>query len=80
MKKVFMKRYVFVDIDGLRGINKYEVADQFDEIDDDGFGEIKLETIDKFEYTWKEIDEEGGLDKLQSEIIDLYGDVEFTVC
>ena len=77
MKLVFVKRIINVNVDGLKNVNHYKVQDQFDKIDDDGFADIAFKTVDEFDYTWSEIERDGGLSAIKQDILNTYGAVEF---
>lgn len=73
---VFVKRIINVDVDGLKSLNHYKVQDQFDKIDD-GFADVVFKTVDEFDYTWDEIERDGGLASVKRDLIETYGVVEF---
>ena len=74
---VFVKRRISVTVDGLKCINHYKIQDQFDRVDDDGFADIVFKMVDEFDYTWDEIERDGGLAAVKQDIIETYGAVEF---
>jgi hypothetical protein len=73
MKQVeFIKRILEVKVDGLRGINTYKIIEAYNEIDHDNFAHYKQKTIDEIDYTWSEIESDGGLSKVLAEIKETY--------
>ena len=43
-------------------------------IGDDGFADIEFVLIDEFDYTWAEIEEDGGIAKINADFRELYGE------
>jgi hypothetical protein len=73
MKQVeFIKRILEVKVDGLRGINTYKIIESYNEIDHDNFAHYKQKIIDEIDYTWSEIERDGGLSKVLTEIKETY--------
>jgi hypothetical protein len=71
----FIKNVMEVEVIGTRGVIYYKIKAQYDKKLKDGEYEyVKLEevVIDEFEYTWKEIDEAGGIGKINEEIKEYY--------
>lgn len=71
-----IKNIVEVDVDGLRGINHYTIKAMYNEIHEDERGkwaDIVYKTIDEFDLTWDEIEEEGGIAKINKDIEECYG-------
>lgn len=75
MTEQFIRRTLDVDVDGLKGIVKYVIQEMYDQIDDEGFATIKFRTIDEFEMTFDEIEEEEKLQghSMKKEIYNVYG-------
>lgn len=72
MKLEFIKNVLNIDVDGLRGINRYTVQAMYDEIDEDNFATPVFKLVDEFELTWNEIAEKGGIDKVNKELKERY--------
>lgn len=72
----FIKNVVSVNVDGLRGVNHYTIKAAYDEIIEDERGKYASYTekvIDEFDMTWDEIEEEGGIAKVNADIEECYG-------
>ena len=57
----FIKNIVSVDVDGLKGINHYKIQALYNKIDSEGYATLEHKLIDEFDYTWDEIEQEGGI-------------------
>ncbi|MED5094508.1 hypothetical protein [Bacillus safensis] len=53
--KQFIKNVLDVDVDAIQGTVKYTISEMYDEIDEEGVGEIKFKLIDEFTMTFNEI-------------------------
>ena len=73
MRLEFIKNILDVKVDGLAGVNHYTVKAMYDEIDSEGFATITYKTIDKFDMTWKEIEEKGGVGAVNKDLKERYG-------
>lgn len=72
-KREFIRNTVSVDINGLEKVNHYTVKAMYNVINDDGFADIDFVLIDEFDYTWAEIEEDGGIAKVVTDFQDVYG-------
>ena len=72
-KMVFIKNIVDVKVDGLRGLNHYKITAMYDEIHEDGHASIKQIVVDEFDYTWSEIEREGGIAQFNKNMKECYG-------
>lgn len=72
-QRKFLGNTVFVDVDGLRGVNRYTVEAVYDVPDEDGFYSLKFEPVDEFEMTWKEIERDGGVAQVNRDLEEVYG-------
>lgn len=70
----FIKNIVFCDVDGLRGLNHYTVEAMYNVVGDDGFASIEYEKLDEFDYTWADIERDGGIAKIVQDFKDVYGE------
>lgn len=68
-----IKNIVNVDVDGLRNVNHYTIQAMYDEIGEDGFASIVFKTIDEFDYTWREIERDGGIAQVNADLRECYG-------
>lgn len=73
-RREFIRNTVTVDVDGLKGVNHYTVKAMYNVVSDDGFADIEFELIDEFDYTWAEINEDGGIAKVNADFRELYGE------
>ena len=72
MKEIFIKNVLDVEVDGLRGINRYVVKAMYDEIQEEGYATIKYRTIEDITLTWSEIEEEGGIAEINRQLKEIY--------
>ena len=73
----FIRYAVEVDVDGLKAINRYRVKACYDKIITDSRGtyaEYCEKIIDEFDYTWKEIERDGGIEQVNKDLKELYGE------
>lgn len=68
-----IKNIVDVDVDGLNAKNHYTIKAMYDEIGEDGFAEIVFKTIDEFDYTWADIEKDGGIAQVNADLRECYG-------
>lgn len=68
-----IKNIVEVDVDGLHAKNHYTIKAMYDEIGDDGFADIVFKTIDEFDYTWADIEKDGGIAQVNADLRECYG-------
>lgn len=72
----FIKNIVEVDVDGLNGINHYTIKAMYNEITEDERGtyaNIVYKTIDEFDYTWRDIEADGGIAQVNADLKECYG-------
>lgn len=72
----FIRNVVSVDVDGLRGVNHYTVKAMHDVEYTDGettWCEIEYKTLDDFDYTWGEIERDGGIAQVNRDFEECYG-------
>lgn len=73
MELKLIKRIVDVDVDGLNAVNHYTIRAMYDKVGDDGFADIVFKTIDEFDYTWADIEMDGGIARINADIAECYG-------
>lgn len=73
MKLEFIKNVLSVNVNGLKGVNRYVIKAMYDEIDEDNFAKTIFKLVDDFELTWKEIEEEGGIAEINKDLKECYG-------
>ena len=74
-KATYVKTLISVDVDGLKGVNHYTVKDQLDVPmhDDRGdYSKIDFLTVTKFDITWTEIEQRGGVAKVNQWLKEKY--------
>jgi hypothetical protein len=69
---IFIKNIVSVDVDGLKGINHYTIKAQYNKIDNEGYATLVHKLIDEFDYTWDEIEQEGGIAEINKQLKECY--------
>lgn len=73
----FIKNVVGVDVDGLRGINHYRISAMYNEIhiDENGkeWADIVFKVIDEFDYSWDDIERDGGIAQVNKDLKECYG-------
>ena len=73
MKFEFIGNVLSVDVDGLKGVNTYTIKAMYNRISADGFADTHFELVDRFSLTWSEINEDGGIGKVNADLNDCYG-------
>ena len=71
----FIKTQSNVKVDGLKGINTYTISILYNKRHVDKRGEywsIETLVIDKFNYTWDEIEQDGGVEQINNDIKEVY--------
>ena len=71
----FIKVIKDTKVDGLRGINTYTISILYNKRHIDKLGEywsIETLVIDKFDYTWDEIERDGGIAQINNDIKEVY--------
>lgn len=73
----FIKNIVEVNVDGLKGINHYVIKEAYNKIITDELGPCAKyveKIIDEFDYKWSDIDKDGGIGKINSDLKECYGE------
>ena len=76
MKMEFIKNTVDVDVDGLRGVNHYTIKAMYNVEHTDERGswwELEHKLIDEFDYTWDEIERDGGIAQVNKDLKECWG-------
>lgn len=71
-----IKHIVDVDVDGLNAVNHYTIKAAYNEIREDERGtyaEYTEKVIDEFDYTWADIEKDGGIAQVNADIAECYG-------
>ena len=71
----FIKVIKDIRVDGLKGINTYTISILYNKRHVDKRGEywsIETLVIDKFNYTWDEIEQDGGVEQINNDIKEVY--------
>lgn len=76
MKLEFIKNVAKVEVDGLRGINRYTIKAMYNEIGKDGFASIVHKPVDSFSLTWDEIERDGGIAQVKADLAEVYGIID----
>jgi hypothetical protein len=69
---IFIKNIMEVDVDGLKGINHYTIKAQYNKIDNEGYATLTHKLIDEFDYTWDEIERDGGIAQVNKDFKETY--------
>lgn len=70
---IFIKNILEVDVDGLKGINHYTIKAMYNKIDEEGYAKLTHKLVDEFDYTWDEIEREGGIAQVNKDFKETYG-------
>lgn len=73
--EIFIKNVLDVDVDGLRGTNRYKVKAMYDvrrEGHSGHYYEIKFKLIEDITFTWDEIEREGGIAEINKQLNECY--------
>ena len=68
-----IKNVLDVDVDALHHKNTHTIRAMYNATDHDGFASITQKIVDRFDLTWKEIEEEGGVSAVNRDLHDCYG-------
>ena len=71
----FIKTQSNVKVDGLKGINTYTISIVYNKKHTDKFGEywsVETLVIDKFQLTWDEIEQDGGVEQINNDLKEVY--------
>ena len=73
----FIKNVVDVDVDGINQVNHYRISAMYNEIhvDENGkeWADITFKVVDEFDYTWDEIERDGGIAQVNKDLKECYG-------
>lgn len=73
----FIKNVCDVDVDGLREVNHYRISAMYNEIhvDENGkeWADIVFKVIDEFDYSWDDIERDGGIAQVNKDLKECYG-------
>ena len=72
MKEIFIKNVMGVDVDGLKGVNKYTIKQMYNVVNEEGYATIKHRLIEDLTLTWDEIEEEGGIAEINKQFRECY--------
>lgn len=73
MKLQFIKNILDVNVNGLKGLNHYTIKAMYNKIGNDGFATTTCKTVDEFDYTWDEIERDGGISQVNKDFKECYG-------
>ena len=73
----FIKVIKDIKVDGLKGINTYTISILYnkrhiDKKNNYEYWTIETLVIDKFDYTWDEIEQDGGVEQINNDIKEVY--------
>jgi hypothetical protein len=68
----FIKNVLTVDVNALKATNHYTINAMYDKIDKDGFVTTTYKLIDEFDYTWDEIERDGGITQVNKDLKECY--------
>ena len=71
----FIKVIKDIKVDGLKGINTYTISILYNKRHVDKRGEywsVKTSILDQFQLTWKEIEQDGGVEQINKDIKEVY--------
>ena len=72
MEKEFIRNTLDVEVDGLKGENRYIVSAMYNLISDDNVATLKMEIIEDVILTWDEIERDGGLSGVLKDLKECY--------
>lgn len=75
-ERKFIKNIYTVEVDGLRSVNHYKVYSEYevkyiDELNRE-YWKTEWELIDEFDYSWDEIEQDGGIVQVNKDIQEEY--------
>jgi hypothetical protein len=70
---IFIKNIIEVDVDGLKGINHYTIKAMYNKIDAEGYATLTHKLIDEFDYSWDDIEKDGGIVQVNKDFKETYG-------
>lgn len=74
-EEIFIKNVLDVQVDGLRGINRYVIRSMWDVKQEDERGvwyKLVQRVIEDITYTWDEIEQEGGIAEINKQLKECY--------
>lgn len=72
----FVKTEKEIKVDGLKGVNHYKIVVYYNQKHEDERGEwwtLEGKLIDEFDYSWDDIDADGGISEINKDINECYG-------
>jgi len=73
MRLELIKNIVEVKVDGLRGVNHYKISALYDRIHEEGWADTCQKVIDEFDYSWDDIEKDGGIAQVNKDLQECYG-------
>lgn len=70
---IFIKNVIEVDVDGLKGVNHYTIKAMYNKIDNEGYAILTHKLIDEFDYSWDDIEKDGGIAQVNKDFKETYG-------
>lgn len=67
-----IRNIVNVYVDGLKCVNHYKIQAMYNKLCPDGHCDLFFKTIDEFDMTWDEIEHDGGISAINTEIKNCY--------
>lgn len=75
-ERKFIKNIYVVDVDGLHSLNHYKVCGEYEvkymDKQNREYWKTEWESIDEFDYTWDEIEQDGGIAQVNKDIQEEY--------
>lgn len=75
-KEIFIKNVLNVEVDGLRGTNRYIVRAMYDVEKvhplHGSYYDITQRVVEDITYTWDEIEQEGGIAEIEKQLKECY--------
>ena len=74
--KEFIKNIIDVEVYAARGLNHYTIKAQYNELVTDHIGThwaLTSEIVDEFDYTWEDIEKDGGIAQVNKDMKEAYG-------
>ena len=72
----FIKTEKEIKVDGLKGVNHYKIVVYYNQKHEDERGEwwtLEGKLIDEFDYSWDDIEADGGISEINKDINEYYG-------
>lgn len=72
----FIRNVLDINVDGLRGVNHYTIKAMYNKflLNEDGeeYAVIEHVLLDEFDYTWDEIERDGGIAQVNRDLKECY--------